>query len=313
VQRSERRHLFGVAMDHIISDVASWNRTRADFADFYDRALAGDAGDAGDPGDATEVNSYQRFATEQRRLFSGLWGEERRAFWRSYVEEFGMYPPPFLIGLRHTGEYQRKVITRDLPPDAKSRVHAFSRQARVTPFAVVSSSVLAGMREVADDPRAGISVNQHGRMLPGTSQTVGLFVQTVPLHLGRQSTKPLETVQEVFHRSHDVFEYAVPLLVAGRSWNETLMMTDQEAGLYVELNEYPPSIDHLPPLTGTAAEYVELTFPGEKRWPETVVVSWNLYETGPQLVAHYNANYFPDAAVEKLLEAAERFALPEGS
>ncbi|OSP41567.1 thioester reductase [Streptomyces sp. 13-12-16] len=307
VQRSESRHLLGVAMDHIITDVASWHSLLSDFTDFYGRALAGDTGG---PGDATDVSSYQSFASEQRRLFSGAWGAERRAFWRSYVREFGTYPPPFSIGAEHTGEYQPKAITHDLPADARSRLYAFSRQARVTPFAVVASGALAGIREVTDDPTVGISVAHHGRVLPSASQTAGLFVQTVPLHLGRQSTSPLETVREVFHRTHDVFEYAVPLLVAGRSWNETLMVTDQEAGLYVELNEHPQSTDDLPPFTGTEAEQLNLTFPGEKRWPETVVVSWNLYEAGPQLVAQYNANYFPDAAVENLLEAAERFVLP---
>jgi hypothetical protein len=303
VQRSERRHLFGIVLDHIITDLMSWMRIRADFRDLYDRALAGDAADV------TDVNSYQSFASTQRRLFSGEWGEERRAFWRSYVGEFGTYPPPFSIGSEHTGEYHRKVITRDLPADARSRVHAFSRQARVTPFAVVSSGVLAGLREVADDPRVGITVNQHGRMLPGTSQTPGLFAQTVPLHLGRRSTSPLDIVQEVFHRSLDVFEYGIPLLVAGRSWNETLMVVDKEAGLYVELNEYPRIVNHVPLFTGTGAEYIDLSLDGEKLWAETTVVSWNLLETGPQLVADYNANYFPDAGVAKLLETAERFVL----
>ncbi|MFJ8155129.1 condensation domain-containing protein [Streptomyces sp. NPDC094468] len=303
VQRSERRYLFGLAMDHIINDVVSWNQICADFIDFYDRALVGATGDV------ANENSYQNFASAQRRLFSGTWGKERRDFWGSYVEEFETYPPLFSVGVKHTGEYQRHVISRELPPDAKSRVQSFSRQSRVTPFAVVTSSVLTAMREVTGDPLVGISVNQHGRMLPGTAQTAGLFVQSVPLHLGQQTMRPFETVQDVFLRTHDVFEYALPLLVAGRSWNESLMVPDKEPGLHVRLNEYPPSSDYLPPFTGTEAEYVELHFPGEKRWLETVVVTWNLFETGPQLVAHYNRNYFPDRAVEQLLDAAERFAL----
>nr|ADN26245.1 condensation superfamily [Streptomyces coeruleorubidus]ADN65342.1 condensation domain-containing protein [Streptomyces coeruleorubidus] len=307
VQCGERRHLFGIAMDHIISDQASWARIRADFTEFYNRALVGDAGDV------TNVGSYQSFASEERRLFSGAWGEERRAFWRSYVGEFGTFPPPFSVGAEHTGEYQPRRVTRELPADAKSQVHKFSLQARATPFAVVTASVLAAMREVTGDPLAGISVNQHGRMLPGTSETAGLFVQTVPLHLGRQTRSPLETVREVFLRTHDVFEYSIPLLVAGRYWNETLMVADKQAGLYVSLNEQPPSTYNLRAFTGTEGEYVELDFPGGKRFVETVVVAWNLYETGPELVAHYNESYFPGAAVEKVLEAAERFALSAGS
>lgn len=194
-----------------------------------------------------------------------------------------------------------------------SRVRNFSVQARATPFAVITSSVLTAMREVTGDPLVGISVNQHGRTLAGTAQTAGLFVQTVPLHLGGQTGSPLETVRDVFFRTHDVFEYSLPLLVSGRYWNETLMVADRAAGLHVSLNEQPLSSSNLLPFTGTEAEYVQLVFPGGKRLLETVDVSWNLYETGPHLVAHYNENFFPSAAVEQLLEAAERFALPAGS
>ncbi|MFI9328699.1 condensation domain-containing protein [Kitasatospora sp. NPDC052868] len=307
VQRGERRHLFGIAMDHIITDLISWLRIKADFREFYDRALAGGAGE---DGYLAEAGSYQNFASEQRRLFSSAWGEERKAFWSSYTREFGAFPPRFLADAEHTGGYRHRVVTRDLPADARARVHALARQARVTPFAVVSSGVLAGVREVAGDPTAGISVAHHGRGLPGTSQTAGLFVQTVPLHLGRRSASPLETIRQVSDRTHDVFEYALPLTVAGTSWNETLTAADQEAaGLYVELNEYPRSTYYTPLFTGTGAEYVELSLPGDKIWTETVAVSWNLYETGPQLVADYNANHLPGAAVEELLAAAESFVL----
>ncbi len=306
VQCGPRRFLFGIAIDHIVNDLTSWLRIRADFTDFYNRALAGDAGDI------TPVGSYQDFATEQRRLFAGAWGAERRAFWRSYTEEFGVFPPPFPVGAANTGEYRSRTVTRDLPANARSLVRDFARRARATPFAVATAGVLAAAQEVTGDPLVGISVNQHGRTLPGTAQTAGLFVQTVPMHLGKRFGSPHETVRDVFLRTLDVFEYSLPLLVCGRYWNETLMAADKEAGLYVGLNEQPPSSFNLAPFTGTDAEYVHLDFPGGKRWPQTVVVSWNLYETGPQLVAQYNENFLPGDAVERLLTSAERFALQTG-
>jgi hypothetical protein len=110
-----------------------------------------------------------------------------------------------------------------------------------------------------------------------------------------------------------VFEYSIPFLVAGRYWNETLMEADRAAGLYVSLNEEPPSSYDMPPFTRTKAEYLELDIPGGKRALETVVVSWNLYETRPQLVAYYNETRFPDADVAQLLAEAERYVLPSGS
>lgn len=84
--------------------------------------------------------------------------------------------------------------------------------------------------------------------------------------------------------------------------------------MYVDLNEQSSSEGYLlPPFSGTEVEYVAMDVPGRKRWRETVLVSWNLVETGPTLVAHYNEGYFPAAAVEAVLEAAQRFALPTGS
>jgi hypothetical protein len=211
VRRGERRHLLGIALDHIINDLASWTRFLADFAGLYNRALAGDA--APDNGG---THGYQDFATEQRRLFAGAWGDERRAFWRAYVEEFGTVSPPFSAGARHAGEYKRVAAARRLPADTASRVQDVARQVRVTPFAVLTASVAAAARDVTGDPVAGISTNQHGRTLPGTSRTAGLFVQTVPLHLGRPARSLAQAARNMFRRTLDVFEYSLPLLVAGR-------------------------------------------------------------------------------------------------
>jgi hypothetical protein len=304
VQRDEQRYLFGIALDHIITDLISWRRIRDDFRELYDCALAGD------PGGIAGAGSYQDFASEQRRLFAGAWGDERREFWRDYTGTFGTYPPPFLADAAPTGEYRPAAITRPLPADAQSRVRALSRQARVTPFSVVTAGVLAGVRKVAGDPVAGISVTNHGRGLSGTAQTAGLFAQTVPLHLDQATTKPVDMVREVFARTLDVFEFGLPLSVAGQSWNEKLTSPDRTAaGLYVELHEVPMSAFFTPVFNGTGAEYVDVQLPGEKLWAETVVLTWNLFEKDPHLLAEYNANCFPAAAVEELLETAESFVL----
>jgi hypothetical protein len=223
-----------------------------------------------------------------------------------------MVPPTVSISAGHSGPEKRAVITRKLPADAQTRVHEFAQQARVTPFGVLTSGVLAAMREVTGDPVVGITTNQHGRTLRRTVEIAGLFVQTVPIHLGRGVKSRLDTVREVFDRTLDVFEYTVPLLVAGRYWNEALMVPDRAAGVYVGLNDQPPSAYSLPPLTGVATEDVFMEFPGGKRWPETLVVAWTLYDSVAELAARYNENYFPSAAVEQILEAAERFVLPTG-
>ena len=304
VQRDERRHLLGIAVDHVISDGMSWFLLSRDFAETYGRALAGDAADPAERG------TYRSFAAQQRSDFAGAWGRKRRAFWRSYTADFGMLPPPFPVGGRREGEPSSTVVGRALPPDARAKVHELSLRAGATPFAVVASGMLAAMHEVTGEPVVGLTTNHHGRMLPGTSRTLGLFTQTVPLHLRKEKGTPLETIRDVFLRSLDVAEHILPLRVAGSAWSEDLLSPDREAGVFVALADETPSDSGLP-LAGIVVEKVELEFPGAKRAPETVVVSWNLDDAGPQLVAHYNDEVFPDATVEHLLGAARDFVFPD--
>jgi hypothetical protein len=303
VQLSEQRHLLGIVVDHIITDMISWDGLLSDFAEFYERALASDAGEI------TERSTYRSFASLQRREFSGAWGEERRRFWHFYTEEFGTYPPRFSIGRDCKGTYSPKFVDYELSMGVVSKVREFAGRAKATPFAVVASSVLAGMREVTGDPTVGIVSPHHGRVLPGTSLTIGQFILDSPLHLRGGTRRPLEVVREVFLRSLDVFEYGLPLHVAGNYWNENLMPIDRKPGIFMVMNSGLPSFEATL-LAGTVAGYVVLEVPGETRmWAETVILNWQLQETGSRLFAYYDENFFPSAAVERLIETAERFVL----
>ncbi|MFK0174303.1 condensation domain-containing protein [Streptomyces sp. NPDC090306] len=304
VQRDERRHLLGIVVDHIINDQVSWGRLMRDFGELYERVRAHDTS----AGDIAGRGTYQGFASLQRREFSTAWGEERRSFWLSHTEQFGNYPPAFPVAGELKSEPSLKIVNHALPTEASSRVLELARRARATPFVVAVSGVLAGMQEVSGAQTVGVTTNHHGRVLPGTSETVGQFVQTVPLHLSSRPRGPLETVREVFSRSLDVFEYSLPLRVAGKYWNEDLASVSRDAGVYVTLNETAPSLEEAP-LVGTKAEYVELDVPGGKSWPATLLLDWQLNGTAPQLVASYNENFFQDTAIESLLQAAERFVL----
>lgn len=310
VTRGEQRHLFGVALDHIITDLISWRQIREDFGAIYDRVLSG--ADDGLP----PAGSYQDFASEQRRLLSGRWGDDRKAFWRSYVDEFGGYPPPLLASPEHTGGFRQEVAKRSLPADVKAKVDAYARQSRVTPFAIVATGTLHGVRAVSDDSSAGVSVTHHGRGLAGTARTAGLFAETVPLHLGRVSASPLAMVQDVFFRALDVFEYAMPLGFADRYWDLCLSADRGAPGLQVELHHEPITFyshsdgPYFTPLfPGLGSDWVELALPGDALWPETVLVDWNLFDTDPHISAEYNSNYYPDAVVDELLTTAEQFVL----
>lgn len=305
VRRSDRRHLLGIVVDHIISDQQSWARLRMDFSEQYERTLTGE------PGGRVQSRSYQSFATRQREELSGRWGDNCRQFWTSYTRQFGDYPPPLVPVADNTGDLSVRVVERKLPPHIKAQVYRLAQAARATPFAVTASSVLAGMQQVTERSLVGLTTNQHGRIYPGTSETLGLFVQTVPLHLRGRETETIEAIRQVFLRSLNVFEYSVPLRWLGEYWNEDLVSLNRQAGIYFSLVEDSSSALDLPPLTGTVAEDVRIRVPGGMQWPETVVLEWNLQDDGGHLMAVYNEKVFSRGMIDDLLLATERFVLPE--
>ncbi|MEJ8670461.1 condensation domain-containing protein [Streptomyces sp. MS1.AVA.1] len=309
VQRDDRRHLLAIVLDHIIVDEKTWKRLMADFGEFYERATQG----ASVP-DKAEKNAYHDFTLLERRELSTAWGEERRAFWRSQTEQFGTFPPAFPIACEAKGESRLTAVHHALPADAKARVLDIAKRARATSFVTVASAVLAGLQEVSDAPTVGATTPFHGRVLPGTADIAGLFVQMVPLQLTARSRRPLETVRELFSHTLDVFEYILPLRSAGRLWNEELASADRQAGVNVVLDKRTVTFGESESLlVGTTAEIVPLYVPGEVTWPRTVQFRWELDGEDPQIVVYYNENYFPDDVVESLIKAAESFVLSADS
>jgi hypothetical protein len=302
VRAGECRYLVGIAIDHIITDEVSWHQLMADFAEYYRRAREGDAGAIAD------ARTYQDFASLQRRELGGRWGERCREFWRSYTDEFGTSPPDFSVRERSGGPAVKAVLTCDLPADAKTRVDEFARRARVTPFAVAASSVLAAMRDMTDDPAAGLVTGWAGRALPGASQTVGLFVHHAALHLSRRTTDPFETVQEVFHRTLDVSEFGLPLIGAENLWGEKFTSRNAKAGVYMVFYE-GTAVPRVPALAGTSSEIVLLEVPGGPRiWEDSISIDCMIGGTNACLAATFNENLFPRDVVEQLLQAAAKFA-----
>ncbi|NUK22490.1 thioester reductase [Streptomyces lunaelactis] len=307
VQRDERRHLLAIVLDHIIVDEKTWNRLMADFGEFYERAIQGVS-----VPDKVEKNAYHDFALLERHELSTAWGAERRAFWRSQTDRFGTFPPPFPIACEAKGEPRLAAVHHTLPADARARILDLSKRARATPFVTVASAVLASLHEVSGAPTVGAITPFHGRILPGTADIAGLFVQMVPLQLTGGARRPLETVREVFSHTLDAFEYSLPLRSAGRLWNEELVSVDRQAGVGVTLDKRTMSFGESL-LAGTKAEIVPLYVPGEVTWPRTLQFMWEMDGMAPRLSVYYNENYFPEEAVESLIQAAENFVLSTDS
>ncbi|MEV0266885.1 condensation domain-containing protein [Streptomyces sp. NPDC050617] len=304
VQRDEYRHLFAIALDHVIVDFVTWNLLMRDFAELYDRAARGASLDR-----KVEQNAYHDFAVLERRKLSGAWGEKRRAFWQAQAERFGMFPPPFPIDCEPQGEPSSTLVQHELPKDAEVRFLDLARRARATPFATAAAAVLAGVQEATGTSTVGASTNYHGRVLPGTSDIAGLFVQKLPLHLTTRSRHPEETVHEVFSHSLDVFEYSLPLWSVGQLWNENLAHIDREAGVQVGFGNQRTTSFGESLLTGITAETVFMYVPGQMTWPQTIQIEWQLGGTTPQIIACYNQRYFPGELIQTILQTAENFVL----
>lgn len=300
VQRDERRHLFGIALDHVITDEISWGQMAADFGEVYRSSIDGRIVEL------PEASTYQNFASLQRREFAGAWGEHRREFWRSYTDEFGTFPPDLTLRTTPNVAPSYQVLEHNLPTNVQAMVKEFARRARATPFTVLTAGVLAAMRELSDDPGVGLMTENFGRTLPGTSRTVGLFVQGVPLHLTRQTADPLNIVEEVFLRSLDVFEHSIPLRVAGNHWNENFVSPDGKLGVHFQLND-GRAVRKVPAFAGTQSDQIMLNLPaGQPETPDTLLINGHLGER-PRFVATYNENAYSGAVVKQMLQFAAKF------
>ncbi|MGW6681158.1 condensation domain-containing protein [[Kitasatospora] papulosa] len=304
VQRDEHRHLFAIALDHIIVDFVTWDRLLRDFAELYERAVQGASLDR-----KVERNAYHDFAVLERRELSGAWGEKRRAFWHAHTERFGMFPPPFPVDYELKGEPGSTLVQHELPADAEARVADLARRGRATPFATAAAAALAGMQEVTGTSTVGVSTNYHGRVLPGTSDVAGLFVQKIPLYLTTRSPRPEEMIREVFGQMLDMFEHSLPLWSVGQLWNENLAHIDREAGVQVSFGNQRTTSFSESLLTGIKAETVFMYVPGQMTWPKTIQIGWELDGAAPQITACYSESYFPGELVQTLLETAEKFVL----
>lgn len=307
VRRDDRRHLFGIALDHLITDLTSWNLLVAELGELYERAVAGERISRESEG----ADSYQEFASLLRQEFAGRWGEERRAFWLAYTERFATSSPPLPIAGATESEPALRIVRRALPADAHSRVRDLARHARATPFVVVTSAILAGMKKATGASSVGVSVAHHGRALPHTAKTLGQFVQRVPMHLDGEPGEPLETARDVFGQSLDVFEYALPLDIVERSWGLDLTSSIGGNRAHVTLDQSGEGFRGSP-LAGTQAEPVQLPAPGGHGLVDPLIFAWWLDEAVPRLVVHYDESLITTEAVETIVDVAARFAVSDG-
>jgi hypothetical protein len=291
------RHLLGIAIDHILSDGVSWERLKREFVDEYSRTLSGV------PPLGQARHTYQEFATRQRADFRGDWGARCREFWRNTVARNGMYPPAPLASLGDDAEPASETVQMALDDDVRSRIYRLARDLHATAFSVIAASLLRALGDISGKAEVGLTTNQHGRFRAGTSDTLGLFVQTVPLYLQRRDEQREIVVADVMSQVLDMYEYSVPLRWLSDDWEEPLVAFDRDPSIYLNVAEGDAGREDLQALHGTQVEGAELDLQGGKSWVKTVAVEWSTQPSAGSVVASFNSRAFPRSVVEQLIEA----------
>jgi hypothetical protein len=219
VKPSEYRSYVGFSADHMICDGISLSVFLKELALAYGQAQEGRPIDLGPP-----ASAYSDFARRQRDAFAGAWGEERRAFWTEYVSKHGKYPPECGLALpqddRAAGGPGRSQLLRGkIDAATMKETGEVARRWRVTKFALVTSTVLTAMTHVLGDSRAGLSLDVHGRLLPGSGAGIGLFSHGVPLNVDLpEDSCARDRAGAVADALAEMLRYGVPLRGACPKW-----------------------------------------------------------------------------------------------
>lgn len=261
VQPSPSRSYVGFSADHMICDGISLRIFLKELALAYGQAREGKPIDLGPPAPA-----YSDFARRQRDAFAGAWGEERRAFWTEYVSKHGKYPPE--CGLAHPrgadAPGNSQLLKVHIDAASMKEANEAARQWRVTKFALVTSTLLTAMSHVTGDSRAGLSLDIHGRLLPGAGAGIGLFSHGVPLNVDLAGELyARDRARAVADGLAEMLKYGVPLRGACPKWD--LDITRSHASNFILYSFNAAQWAHDFQLGGVPARIYKLRPPKEQR------------------------------------------------
>jgi hypothetical protein len=133
----------------------------------------------------TDTTSYADYCSWQHAWLRSADAEAQLRYWAG---EIGPPGPP----LSWPGEHRRLARFPHLggthqvrlPNELQSRVAAFARDARATPFAVLMAAYAALVGAVCENEAPVLGTMMRNRRLPGVDRTVGMFVNTVAFGYG---------------------------------------------------------------------------------------------------------------------------------
>ncbi|MFF5261703.1 amino acid adenylation domain-containing protein [Actinomadura viridis] len=173
---AHRRHLVTIMIHHVACDAAGihlvleevWRRYHAD-----------------SPLDPAAPPPYTNFAAWQQTFLSGPVAEEQRTWWRKTLTGYGplrIRPAETRQAVDAARHRQGRRQPFELGQDVARAVDAVCRRLRVGTFAVLSGAYAAAMQDYTTDVDCVIGTPCTVRREPFL-ETVGLFVNTVPLPL----------------------------------------------------------------------------------------------------------------------------------
>ena len=304
VQLSNRRHLVGISIDHIVNDQLSWKYILTSISESYSRALAGV------PHSTVDQPTYHRYARAQRKELRGSWGRSARDYWFERTERYGPYPPllPRKNQPLSDGKYWR--MERDIHLGRRS-LATCAADARTTPFHVAAALTLMGLQVAFRPDCVGLTTNFHGRTIPSAYRTAGLFVQTVPLAIESPAERGLNAViAELKQQSLETFEYCVPLRWMDEQWGKCgWAVQDAEAGVYLDVvspreASRPESIGLS--FEGCSSTDAPLNIAGQKQWPQTLVVTWTTTPQGCRLSVASHTSSFDEDDVDRFVKCVSQ-------
>ncbi|MEU4565052.1 condensation domain-containing protein [Micromonospora sp. NPDC023956] len=295
------RHLFGIALDHLVMDGLSIGLVLRTVTELY--AVARAAPD-GRLAPQVPARPYADFAERQRAALAGPWGERRAEYWRRVRQESGPYPPRCPSGNPGAGTGPAVELRQHIPAEVADPMTARWAAHGVTEFALAAEALLQAFTEVSGVYHGGLVTNSHGRCLPGYLRTPGLFSHGIPVHRAPVPGGTLPArVGALQDRLLETIDHALPLRPVDRLWQAGLVDTGPVAQCVLGVYTARPERDLR--LAGLGMRWVDLyAAVGEPIYPTlgtTCFVDWVRNARGVQVTAQVNPAAFDADGMDRIL------------
>jgi amino acid adenylation domain-containing protein len=292
VRLSPTRHLVGIGMHHVISDLWSFGVLSRLVREAYER-------DDGTVREAPGGLTYRDYALWQREWLEGEALEQQVAYWRATLDGAPTLHLPTDLPRPAFLTFDGASVRVDMEPDQRRRLHEVALAHRATPFMVLLAAfnLLLSRLTGQDDIVVGSPIA--GRTASVTDDMIGTFVNTL---VHRNSLVDVRTFADVIERvrhtaldayaHQDVpFEVLVKSLSVPRdsSRSPLFQVLFNVANARMEAQFSRDTTQATVPLSRPAAQFDLL-----------LTVGLNEVQSDVRLV--YNINLFEEATARRLLD-----------